>query len=157
MPLGYRRMSTTLSGRRTHHKDGANSFAYRVIGVVVDVVGEVELVVEVLVDEVVVDVVEEDQPRWLTFLAGTYHWLALPATYAASAAPNGEIAPFLAKKGVRLQRSLQPAIECVEILPQLHGGIAGFSRRWCRGSAGMGGGDPAHPASAVAARARAGR
>ncbi len=46
-------MSTTLSGRRTHHKDGAKSFAYRVIGVVVDVV--VELVVEVLVDEVVVD------------------------------------------------------------------------------------------------------
>jgi ABC-type transport system substrate-binding protein len=60
-----------------------------------------------LVDEVVVDIVEEDQPRWLTFLAGTYHWLALPATYAAIAAPNGQIAPFLAKKGVRLQRSLQ--------------------------------------------------
>ena len=48
-------MSATLSGRRTHHKDGAKSVAYRVIGVVVDVVGEVELVVEVLVDEVVVD------------------------------------------------------------------------------------------------------
>ncbi len=45
-------MSTTLSGRRTHHKDGAKSVAYGVIVVVVDVV---ELVVEVLVDEVVVD------------------------------------------------------------------------------------------------------
>ena len=51
MPLGYRRMSTTLSGRRTHHKDGAKSVAYGVIVVVVDVVD----VVEVLVDEVVVD------------------------------------------------------------------------------------------------------
>lgn len=45
-------MSPTLSGRRTHHKDGAKSVAYRVTVVVVDVV---ELVVEVLVDEVVVD------------------------------------------------------------------------------------------------------
>ncbi len=57
MPLGYRRMSATLSGRRTHHKDGAKSVAYRVIVVVV--VDVVELVVglgvEVLVDEVVVD------------------------------------------------------------------------------------------------------
>ena len=51
MPLGYRRISTTLSGRRTHHKDGAKSVAYGVIVVVVDVVD----VVEVLVDEVVVD------------------------------------------------------------------------------------------------------
>jgi len=53
VPLGYRRMSTTLSGRRTHHKDGAKSVAYGVIVVVV--VDVVELVVEVLVDEVVVD------------------------------------------------------------------------------------------------------
>jgi ABC-type transport system substrate-binding protein len=63
-----------------------------------------------LVDEVVVDIVEEDQPRWLTFLAGTYNWLALPSPYVAIAAPNGQIAPYLAKKGVRLQRSLQPAM-----------------------------------------------
>ena len=52
MPLGYRRMSTTLSGRHTHHKDGENSFAYGVIVVVVD---DVVVEVEVLVDEVVVD------------------------------------------------------------------------------------------------------
>ncbi len=45
-------MSTTLSGRHTHHKDGENSFAYGVIVVVVD---DVVVEVEVLVDEVVVD------------------------------------------------------------------------------------------------------
>ena len=45
-------MSTTLSGRRTHHKDGAKSVAY---GVIVVVVVDVVDVVEVLVDEVVVD------------------------------------------------------------------------------------------------------
>jgi Flp pilus assembly pilin Flp len=48
-------MSTTLSGRRTHHKDGAKSVAYGVIVVVVVVVVVVVDVVEVLVDEVVVD------------------------------------------------------------------------------------------------------
>ncbi len=61
-----------------------------------------------LIDEVVLDVVEEDQPRWLTFLNGGYAWLAVPGPYAAIAAPHGELAPFLAKRGVRLQRALRP-------------------------------------------------
>ena len=56
MPLGYRRMSPTLSGRHTHHKDGANLFVYGVtVVVVVDVVVEVGLVVEVVEEEEVVD------------------------------------------------------------------------------------------------------
>ena len=61
-----------------------------------------------LVDEVVLDVVEEDQPRWLSFLRGDYAWLLLPGPYASIAAPNGKLAPFLEKKGVRLQQSLRP-------------------------------------------------
>jgi len=61
-----------------------------------------------LVDEVVVDIVEEDQPRWLSFLKGDYHWLAVPPPYGALAVPKGELAPYLKKKGVRLQRNLQP-------------------------------------------------
>ena len=60
------------------------------------------------VDEIVLDVVEEDQPRWLTFLNGRYAWLALPGPYATVAAPKGELAPYLAKQGVRLQKSLRP-------------------------------------------------
>jgi ABC-type transport system substrate-binding protein len=63
-----------------------------------------------LVDEVEVEIVEESQPRWLSFLNGSYHWLAVPADYVRLAAPGGELAPFLKKKGVRLQRSLQPMI-----------------------------------------------
>ena len=59
------------------------------------------------VDQVVIDIVEEDQPRWLSFLDGTYHWLQLPAPFAAVAVPNGQLAPFLAKKGIRLQRAAQ--------------------------------------------------
>jgi ABC-type transport system substrate-binding protein len=61
-----------------------------------------------LVDEVVIDVVEEDQPRWLTFVNGTYAWIEVPGAMASVAAPNGELAPFLAKKGVRLQKALRP-------------------------------------------------
>ena len=60
-----------------------------------------------LVDEIVLEVVEEDQPRWLTFLDGSYAWLAVPGPYASIAAPHGELAPFLRRKGVRLQTSLR--------------------------------------------------
>jgi len=60
------------------------------------------------VDEVQVDIVEEAQPRWLSFLTRTYHWLALPGAYAATAVPGGQLAPYLRKRGVTLQRSLQP-------------------------------------------------
>jgi ABC-type transport system substrate-binding protein len=61
-----------------------------------------------LVDAVVVDIIEEDQPRWLAFLNGDHHWLAATGPYAAIAAPGGQIAPFLHRKGVRLQRSPRP-------------------------------------------------
>ncbi|GAB4035320.1 MAG: ABC transporter substrate-binding protein [Rubrivivax sp.] len=60
------------------------------------------------VDEVVVDIVEEDQPRWLSFLNGHYHFLAVPGPYVPVATPGGELAPFLRKRGVKLQRQLQP-------------------------------------------------
>ena len=63
-----------------------------------------------LVDEVVVDIVEEAQPRWLSFVNGQYHWLRVPGTYRQLAAPQGKLAPFLARRGVRLQTSLQPDI-----------------------------------------------
>jgi ABC-type transport system substrate-binding protein len=58
-----------------------------------------------LVDEIILDVVEEQQPRWLSFVNGTYAYLEVPGGLAAIAAPNGELAPFLAKKGVKLQRT----------------------------------------------------
>jgi ABC-type transport system substrate-binding protein len=61
-----------------------------------------------LAERVVVDVVEESQPRWLSFLNGTYHWLQVPGDFRPLAAPGGQLAPYLSKKGVRLQKSLQP-------------------------------------------------
>jgi ABC-type transport system substrate-binding protein len=61
-----------------------------------------------LADGVVIDVVEENQPRWLSFLNGTYHWLAVPGDFRPLAAPGGRIAPYLAKRGVQLHQALQP-------------------------------------------------
>jgi ABC-type transport system substrate-binding protein len=60
-----------------------------------------------LVDRVVVDIVEESQPRWLSFLDGSYHWLAVPGSYKELAAPAGRLAPYLARRGIRLQAQLQ--------------------------------------------------
>jgi len=64
-----------------------------------------------LADRVVVDVIDEDQPRWLAFLNGEHDHLQLPGLFAPMAAPNGRIAPFLAKRGVRLQRALRADID----------------------------------------------
>ncbi len=61
-----------------------------------------------LADQVVVDVVEEAQPRWLSFLNGTYHWLLVPGNFRPMAAPGGRLAPYLARRGIRLQVHLQP-------------------------------------------------
>ena len=61
-----------------------------------------------LVDQVIVDIVEEDQPRWLSFLNGQYHWIAVPGPYLPVATPHGRLAPFLEKRGVTLQRELNP-------------------------------------------------
>ncbi len=60
------------------------------------------------VDRVVVDIVEEAQPRWLSFLNGTYHWLLVPGAFRPLAVPAGQLAPYLARRGIRLQPQLQP-------------------------------------------------
>ncbi|WP_326541096.1 ABC transporter substrate-binding protein [Pseudorhodoferax sp.] len=61
-----------------------------------------------LADELVFDVAEEAQPRWLSFLDGTYHMLEVPPSFLPMAAPGGELAPYLARAGIRMQRQLRP-------------------------------------------------
>ena len=56
-----------------------------------------------LVDRVEVTIVEESQPRWLSFDQGALDLLAVPFDYGPIAAPNHELAPHLARRGVRLQ------------------------------------------------------
>jgi ABC-type transport system substrate-binding protein len=54
-----------------------------------------------LIDRVEISIIEENQPRWLSFLQGTIDVLEdVPADYIEQAMPGGKVAPYLAKKGI---------------------------------------------------------
>lgn len=62
-----------------------------------------------MVDGVEITILNESQPRWLAFLNGQLDLLArMPAEFVPVAAPNGQLAPNLAKRGIRMQRILNP-------------------------------------------------
>ena len=57
-----------------------------------------------MVDRVEVSIIEVSQPRWLAFQNEQFDLLAVPLDFANLAAPNGKLAPNLAKRGIGLQR-----------------------------------------------------
>ena len=58
-----------------------------------------------LVDRVEVYIIDEPQPRWLAFLNAEHDLLErLPATFVNIAAPQGQLAPNLKKRGVQMSR-----------------------------------------------------
>jgi ABC-type transport system substrate-binding protein len=58
-----------------------------------------------LVDEVHVSIIEEAQPRWLSFLNAEQDLMdQLPADFAPSVIPNNRLAPHLAKRGITMVR-----------------------------------------------------
>jgi ABC-type transport system substrate-binding protein len=59
-------------------------------------------------DRVEINIIEEGQPRWLSFLNGQLDVLQVPAEFATVAAPKGQLAPNLARQGVQLQRTVAP-------------------------------------------------
>ncbi len=61
-----------------------------------------------LVDRVEIAIIEEAQPRWLAFLNGELDMLIVPPEFSTIAAPNGKLAPHLAKRGVALSRIVMP-------------------------------------------------
>jgi len=61
-----------------------------------------------MVDRVEVSIIDEQQPRWLSFLNGKIDHVAVPGDYVQQALPNGTLAPNLAKSGIRAYRVLQP-------------------------------------------------
>jgi len=61
-------------------------------------------------DGVEIAVVQENQPRWLSFLNGQADFARVPPELSPLSAPNGKIAPNLAKQGIRLQRYLNPDV-----------------------------------------------
>ncbi len=62
-----------------------------------------------MIDRVVVDVIVENQPRWLAFLNGEHDFIErMPEEFITQAAPGGHLAPNLAKRGMRAVFTLSP-------------------------------------------------
>jgi ABC-type transport system substrate-binding protein len=62
-----------------------------------------------MIDRVEISIIEEAQPRWLSFVNREFDLVApLPYEFAAQAVPNGKLAPNLAKRGIQLERVLSP-------------------------------------------------
>jgi ABC-type transport system substrate-binding protein len=58
-----------------------------------------------LVDRVEIQIIEEAQPRWLSFLRGEADVIEeVPAEFAGIAMPNNHLAPNLAKQGITMTR-----------------------------------------------------
>jgi ABC-type transport system substrate-binding protein len=58
-----------------------------------------------LLDEVHISIIEENQPRWLSFLGGEQDLSELvPNDFADIAFPGGRLAPHLAKRGIQMVR-----------------------------------------------------
>ena len=60
-----------------------------------------------MIDRVEISIIVEVQPRWLSFLDKQQDLLYLvPYDFVNIAAPNGKLAPFLAKQDVQIYRTL---------------------------------------------------
>ena len=58
-----------------------------------------------LIDEVHISIIEENQPRWLSFINDEFDLMEeVPADFATTVMPNNRLAPNLAKKGMQMVR-----------------------------------------------------
>ena len=64
-----------------------------------------------LVDRVEISIIEEAQPRWLSFLNAQVDLVAVPQEFAPLAMPGGKLAPHLAKRGVQGWHVLVPSTQ----------------------------------------------
>ncbi len=64
-----------------------------------------------IVDRVVVSIIEENQPRWLSFLNAQFDFVErVPEEFVNVAMPGGRVAPNLAAQGIAGYRTLGPEI-----------------------------------------------
>jgi ABC-type transport system substrate-binding protein len=63
-----------------------------------------------MIDRVEVAVIDEGQPRWLSFLNGQFDLVSVPLEFVDHAAPGGKLAPNLARRGVDMERIVSPDI-----------------------------------------------
>ncbi len=62
-----------------------------------------------MLDRVEVAIIDENQPRWLSFLNEEFDLSSsVPLEFANSAAPNGRLAPNLQRRGIQMSRVLNP-------------------------------------------------
>ncbi len=61
-----------------------------------------------MVDRVEIAIIEETQPRWLAFLNQELDLLWVPPEFISQAAPNGAVAPNLARRGVQMRQYVIP-------------------------------------------------
>ena len=63
-----------------------------------------------LAERIEISYVQEDQTRWLAFQRGDLDVLTVPPGFAMHAAPAGRLAPFLARRGVKMSRTPTPVL-----------------------------------------------
>jgi ABC-type transport system substrate-binding protein len=63
-----------------------------------------------MVDRVEISIIEESQPRWLSFLNDQQDTVNVPLEFINVAVPNGQVSPALAKKGIVLERIINPDV-----------------------------------------------
>jgi ABC-type transport system substrate-binding protein len=62
-----------------------------------------------MIDRVEISIIEEDQPRWLSFVNGEADFIERVAfEFINTAMPNGKVAPNLAKRGIRGYQQVEP-------------------------------------------------
>jgi ABC-type transport system substrate-binding protein len=60
-----------------------------------------------MIDRVEILIIDESQPRWLAFQQGELDVLELPFAFLPVATPNGRLAPYLARRAIKMRRSEQ--------------------------------------------------
>src|SRR5689334_10181287 len=64
-----------------------------------------------LLDRVEISIIEQAQPRWLSFLNGEQDMLErVPPEFIDQAVPGGQVAPNLARRGIRAVRYASPDV-----------------------------------------------
>jgi len=63
-----------------------------------------------MIDRVEVSIIEESQPAWLAFLGGDFDVAVLRSEFVNVAAPQGRLAPNLARQGMQLHMVARPDI-----------------------------------------------
>ena len=62
-----------------------------------------------MIDRVVIDIVEADQPRWVAFMNNEHDFIErVPEAFITQAAPGGKLAPNLARRGMQAVFTLSP-------------------------------------------------